>query len=373
MLITTEQELNKLMLTASQASAVALDTEFVWERTFYPALGLIQLAIGRDFYFIDPIAIKDLSALGELIANPAVTKILHDAQQDLTILKTATGATPVNIFDSRLAYGFCCGVSTLSLANLVEAVLDITLDKSATRTNWLQRPLSQEQLTYGADDVKYLTEVMDFIISQAEANNTITWLMEEMALYNNAELYAEIEPYEYYRKIRNTDRLKSRQLAILRELAGWREEVARRVDRPRGHILHNNTLIDMAYRVPRNIKELKTIKYLSPRALKQYGQALISCVEKAESTPVDALPAVAPKFARKSDAKLIISVIEAKAAAMNLDTALLATRKEINNILINPAEYTNKSRIFKGWRHQFMQDIYQNNEVATLMGMNGNQ
>lgn len=372
MLITTEQELNELMLTASQASAVALDTEFVWERTFYPALGLIQLAIGRDFYFIDPLAIKDLSALGKLLANPAVTKILHDAQQDLTILKTATGATPVNIFDSRLAYGFCCGASTLSLANLVEAVLGITLDKSATRTNWLQRPLSQEQLTYGADDVKYLTEVMNFILSQAEKNDTVAWLQEEMTLYNNPELYAEIEPFEYYKKIRNTDRLKSQQLAILRELASWREVVARSTDRPRGHIIHNNTLIDMAYRSPRSIKELKGINRLSPRAVNKYGQTLINCIEKANATPVAAQPLVAPKFARKSDAKLIINVIEAKAATLNLDPALLCTRKEINNILINSAEYAGKLRIFKGWRHEFMQDIYHNSEVGALMGINAN-
>jgi ribonuclease D len=369
MLITTEQELNELMQTASQAAAVALDTEFVWERTFYPALGLIQMAIGHDVYLIDPLAIKDMSTLGDLIANPKVIKILHDAQQDLTILKSATGANPVNIFDSRLAYGFCCAESTLSLAKLVEAILGITLDKSATRTNWLQRPLDQQQLIYAADDVKYLTEVMDYILTQAEKNNTKNWLLEEMTIYENPELYTEIAPTEYYRKIRNTDRLKSQQLAILRELASWRETVARKLDRPRGHIIHNNTLIDMAYRAPGTIQELKKINRLSSRAVDRYGKDLINCIENASKMPVDKLPMTAPKFAKKSDAKLIISLIEAKATAIGLDPALLCSRKEINNILINPAKQSAKSRIFKGWRHDFMQDIYQNSEVAALMGI----
>ncbi|MCK4982020.1 MAG: hypothetical protein KAS17_03800, partial [Victivallaceae bacterium] len=109
MLITTEHELKSLVSKALRMPAVALDTEFVWERTFYPQLGLVQLGIEQECYLIDPVAIKDLSPLGELIAEPSVTKILHDAQQDLTILKAATGASPKNIFDTRLAYGFCGG------------------------------------------------------------------------------------------------------------------------------------------------------------------------------------------------------------------------------------------------------------------------
>jgi ribonuclease D len=195
MLIASEQKLKELVSKARQATAVGIDTEFVWERTFYSQLGLIQLAIGQDCYLIDPVAIKDLSQLGELISDPSVTKILHDAQQDLTILKAATGAVPKNIYDTRLAYGFCSDSSTLSLSALLEKTLGIKLPKTETRANWLMRPLTDKMFEYACDDVKYSTKLLNYIMDSAEKQNTASWLKEELKIYDNASLYTEIAPY----------------------------------------------------------------------------------------------------------------------------------------------------------------------------------
>ena len=159
-MIDTTEKLHVLVERARKIDAVALDTEFVWERTYYPRLGLIQLALSREECFlIDPCALEDLSPLGELLADPTVVKIFHDASQDLAILRSATGAEPKSIFDTRLAAGFGGLSSTLSLAALVEILLDVKLKKTETRTNWLKRPLHPQQKDYALDDVRYLRKV----------------------------------------------------------------------------------------------------------------------------------------------------------------------------------------------------------------------
>jgi ribonuclease D len=369
MLITTESELKDLMSKALRAPAVALDTEFVWERTFYPQLGLVQLGIERECYLIDPVAIKDLSPLGELIAEPSVIKILHDAQQDLTILKAATGASPKNVFDTRLAYGFCSGSSILSLAALLEETLNVKLPKTETRANWLMRPLTDKMFDYACDDVRYLTELMNFIMAKAENQNTDLWLKEELKIYDSASLYKEINPREYFRKIKGIDQLKGTKLAVLLELAAWREKVARRKDRPRGHVIHNNILISLSYKCPRTLGDLNKIDRLSPGNIKTYGEDLIKCVEKGMNTPPELQPVEVSRLLQKKNARLIYEVIQPKAMSFNIDPALVCSRKELTMLLDSRdggGDYK-KSRIFRGWRNEFMQHVYENAGVAALL------
>lgn len=368
MLITTEHELKELVSRALQSPAVGLDTEFVWERTFYPQLGLVQLAIGHECYLIDPVVIKDLSPLGELISNPSVVKILHDAQQDLTILKTATGAKPKNIFDTRLAYGFCSDSSILSLSTLLEKTLNVSLPKTETRANWLMRPLTDKMFEYACDDVKYLTDLMNFIMDSAKKQNTDSWLKEELKIYDCSSFYAEINPQEYFRKVKGTDQLKGKKLAVLRELSAWREKTARRKNRPRGHIIHNNILIGLSYRCPKTIEELKNIDRLSPKAINMYGESLIKCVEKGMNTSSELQPAAASRLLNKKAARNIYEVIQQKATAFNIDSALVCSRKELT-ILLDSQESSNykKSRIFKGWRDEFMKYVYENTDIEALL------
>ncbi len=364
MLITTEHELEELITKALLAPAVGLDTEFVWERTFYPRLGLVQLAIEQKCYLIDPVAIKDLSSLGELISEPSVVKILHDAQQDLVILKAATGAEPKNIFDTRLAYGFCSDSSILSLSALLEKTLNISLPKTETRADWLMRPLTDKMVEYACDDVKHLTELMNFIIDSAEKQNTAVWLKEELKIYDCPSLYAEIAPDEYFRKIKGIDKLQSTNLAVLRELAAWREKTARQKDRPRGHIIDNNILLNLAYKCPGTLEDLKKINHLSPRNIKTNGEDLIKCVEKGMNTPPELQPAAVSRLIRKKAAKKIYEVIEQTALSFNIDPPLVCSRKELTMLLDSDSK---ESRIFKGWRAEFMQHIYKNTDIESLL------
>ena len=362
MMITTSAALIELTNKSLQATAVALDTEFVWERTFYPNLGLIQLAIGRDCYLIDPVAIEDLSPLGELLAAPNVIKILHDAQQDLTILRRATGANPVNIFDTRMASGFTGLPSTLSLMALLSETVQVDLAKTESRTDWIRRPLTDKQIEYARDDVFYLTEVMDEIIRRAKENGTLDWLQEEMKLFDNPEIYDEISPNLHYRKVKGSGRFRGKELAILQELAAWREIKAKKSNRPRGHVIHNDTLMDLTHKQPKSVEELKGIVRLSPKARERYGKTILSHISTAQEKPKEQWPVFhKPHLDRKQlkiESDLILNYIQGKASELNIDPALVASRKDLNSLLNREKPPTpDKHRILRGWRKEFMNEL----------------
>ncbi|MCK4982301.1 MAG: HRDC domain-containing protein, partial [Victivallaceae bacterium] len=221
---------------------------------------------------------------------------------------------------------------------------------------------------YACDDVKYLTELMNFITDKAVKQNTDSWLKEELKIYDSASLYKEISPQEYFRKIKGIDQLKGTKLAVLRELAAWREKTARRKDRPRGHIVHNNILISLAYKCPHRLGDLKKIERLSPKNINVYGEDLIKCIEKGMNTPSELQPGPMSKLSQKKAARMIFEVIQQKALSFNIDPAVVCSRKELNILLESrgDADYK-KSRIFKAWRNEFMQQVYENIETAALL------
>lgn len=359
-MIDSGEKFDRLMARASTAKAVALDTEFVWERTFYPDLGLVQLAIGRECHLIDPLAIKNLTALGELLANPAVVKILHDAQQDLTILKQATGATPKSIFDTRLGYGFCGRPAILSLAGLLAETVKIELPKTESRTDWLKRPLTTAQIEYAEDDVKHLCEVMDIIMALAADKGNGDRLAEEMKIFDNPALYDEIEPLEAFRKIKGHQKLKTQGLAVLRELAAWREMTARKVNLPRNFVLHNNVLMDLAWMACRENNFTNGIPQLTPKQNTRYGTQIINAIKRGMTVPKEQCPKKTPDGRRddalKARVKKLTRLVDEKAEAHEIDPGLVATRKELGQMIEPESGADNDSRVKQGWRAEFLAD-----------------
>ena len=233
-LITTSAGLEQVVERLQHADAVAVDTEFFWERTFYPILGLVQLATADGAcWLIDTVRIKDIRALGPVLASPEVTKVLHDAPQDLGILARATGALPQTVFDTRLACGFAGFNSTSSLQALLRQALGIELSKAETRSDWLRRPLSANQVRYAADDVLHLLPLREFLLARCASDAVRGWLSEDLARLDDPELYRDRDPRLMYLRVKGSSRLEARQLAILRELGAWREEEARQRARRR--------------------------------------------------------------------------------------------------------------------------------------------
>ncbi len=357
-MIHTAQALAELVERALDCERVALDTEFVWNRTYYPQLGVIQLALASDdCHLIDPVAIADLSPLGALLEHAAVELILHDAQQDLAILRRVTGASPRNVFDTRCAAGLANMSSTTSLADLLEQTLGAVLDKTETLTNWVRRPLSESQLAYAIEDVRYLHEVRDVLRARVEEIGRSTWLVEEMAAYDDPRLYEERDPREQFTRVKGMGRASSRELAILRELAAWREEEAQRRDQPRNRVLTDETLVLLARRKPQSLEELGRLRVLGKH---RYDRCILEQIRRGLAVPNEECP---PRPRRPHLDK---EVVERKLAqsmnylrwqsdAARIDAPFVAARAEVRNLVIDAVAATAEDhRLLRGWRRDFI-------------------
>ncbi len=359
-MITTTEELLALMERAHNTDAIALDTEFVWERTYYPQLGLIQLALSNEECFlIDPCALKDLSPLGKLLADPAVVKIFHDAPQDLTILRSATGHDPQNIFDTRLAAGFAGLTSTLSLSALVERLLDIKLEKTETRTNWLQRPLNQKQTEYALDDVRYLRAVRVLLLARILPETT-RWLDEELSLLNDPDNYTGIEDEKRYIKIKGAGSLDRKSLATLQLLGTWREQEARKKNRPRGHIIKDTVLTSIAKEQLNSHDAIVNCGEISAKTVKQYGDKLIQLVAEGSASKEgdwpDSLRHIKLTSQETAELNSLHNYIVLKSDVHGIDPALVGNKSELKTLIKHSPE---TSRQNGGWRKLFLAELHQ--------------
>jgi len=362
--ISTQQDLNALMTRAMHTDAVGIDTEFVWERTYFPQLGLIQIALSDEECFaIDPTTIKDLTPLGKLMANKDVVKILHDAPQDLTILHEATGIAANNIFDTRLAAGFAGLSSTCSLSRLIQDLLDTTLNKSETRTNWLNRPLSAKQLTYALDDVRYLRAARIILLGQIIGPKVKDWLKEELALLSTPEHLNKVQDSKRYKKIKGVNKLDREGLAIAKEICTWREHVGRKLDRPRGHVIKDDVIMDIATLKPESDEELSETR-LSPKAYSRYSSDIVNIINTIKKSSPQDFPFAQQRLQLSATEKTaheeLKKFITLKGDVLGIDPALLGNTNELKGYI--KSIYSGKARHTRqtlGWRKEFLKDFYQ--------------
>ena len=364
-MITSTEALRAVVERARATDAVAIDTEFIWTRTYLPRLGLVQLALSdEDCHLLDPLAIEDLTPLGILLADQNVLKILHDAPQDLGILHQATGYVPKNIFDTRLAAGFAGLPATLSLGNLIQELLDITLTKTETRTNWLKRPLDHEQIDYALDDVRYLRAARIILINRIIGPEIKSWLQEELDLLNLPENYNGLNSNNRYRKIRGAKSLDAAGLSVLRELSLWREQTARKKDRPRGHILPDAVLIEIGRQRPATLEELKTKTSISAKAAERWGTTLLAAVKAGLACPADSRPHPdrSIRLNRKNSVMLdrLNEFIQLKSKVQGIDPMLMGNSTELKMLvkILNKSCKTQLVRQMEGWRKAFLNDFF---------------
>lgn len=356
-MIDTPQALAELVDRALTKECVALDTEFVWNRTYYPKLGVIQLALaGDDCHLIDTVALEDLSPLGAVLEHSDIELILHDAVQDLTILRQATGAFPRNIFDTRCAAGFANMSSTTSLAELLANTIGVALEKTETRTDWTQRPLSDKQLAYAIEDVCYMHEVRDVLRQRVAKIGRNQWLAEELAAYDEPSPYEERDPREQYLRVKGAGRATPRERAILRELAAWRELEARRRDRPRSHVLADETLVYLSRRKPQAREDLDRIRGLNPQ---RDGQRILAEIARALEVPDDECP---QRPRRRCDEEIVerklaesMGHLRQQSVEAQIDAPFVAARAEVRSLILDAADAAPEDhRLLRGWRRAFV-------------------
>ena len=354
-MIDNEQGLAGRVDEARRLGVAAIDVEMVWERTFYPALGVIQLGFSRrECHLVDAVALEGrLAPLGELLSGPAV-KVLHDAPQDLTVLRMATGASPRSIFDTRIAAGFAGLPHTVSLRDLLRELFAVELEKTETRTDWLRRPLSPTQTGYAEDDVRYLVEAREEILRRARDAGVEGWLEEEMAGLDDPALYEERDPREAFRRVKGYGKLKGRELAVLREVAAWREAAARELDRPRGQVASDKLLLLLAHRQPSEMEGLREIRGLR-RHLRTRGDALLRAVRAGLDLEPGAWPCGPPRIrhtrAMEMRSRAASERVKERASARGIDPGLVATRGEVRSLVREgPGKESGTNRLAGGWR-----------------------
>jgi ribonuclease D len=357
-MISKTEDLQALYDASKQAGLAALDTEFVWERTYYPILGLLQLGMGRDDnHLIDTPQVRDASPMASLMADASIVKILHDAPQDLTIIHTFCGHLPSNVFDTRLAAGFAGMSSTLSLAALVEELCGVTLDKSATRTNWLRRPLSTVQLDYAIDDVKYLPEIRDILLSRLNDQQT-AWLNEEHAALCAPSNFEEIDTSLVYKKVKGTRDVPKEHRGVLIALAEWRETEARRSDRPRGHVLDDRHLTQIAQLAPVEMDKLQEAMKDMPHALKSLQPDLLNSIAEGLAASGIERGEPWPRVDRnrlREAGNVLRKLADERALEVGIDSMLLGSRKDLEAVFYSAlGAPANGNRLLRGWRRELI-------------------
>lgn len=272
---------------------VALDTEFMRVDTFYPIAALLQVGDGEAVWLIDPLKIGDWAPFAALLEDPVVVKVLHSCSEDLEVFRRLTGSCPQPLFDTQIAAGYLGIGFSMGYSRLVKELLGLDLPKDETRSDWLQRPLSDMQVRYAAEDVQHLCEVYAKLDGRLSADKR-AWLLED-----GAELVAAqgevCDPQEAWREVKLAWRLNGQQLAVLRALCAWREEQARLRDQPRNRILRERSLWPLARLQPRDAVSLARIEDMHPRTVRQDGEALLGLIARAAALPVEQWPEPLPE------------------------------------------------------------------------------
>jgi ribonuclease D len=351
--IDTREALNRFCDQLHDVDWIALDTEFLREKTYYPKLCLLQVATPDQVACIDPIAIEDLSPVLEILFDPAVTKVLHSGRQDLEIFYHIAGKVPSPVFDTQIAALMLGYPEQVGYASLVKGELGVELDKLHTRADWSLRPLSPEQLRYAADDVVYLVAIYQRLCEKLAALGRSDWLLEDFQRLTNSDLY-ENAPGNAWLKVKGGNRLRGNSLSVMQSLARWREQTARQKDRPKGWILRDDALIDIARHRPDSLAALGKIRGLGEGLVRNSGKNIIELVKEATGTPPVPFPDKGKHTALSTDQNaqvdVMMALVRLSGEQNDLNPAVLATRKQLEMLALGDTQST----VVQGWRNRLV-------------------
>ncbi|QJT81207.1 ribonuclease D [Kosakonia sp. MUSA4] len=360
-MITTNDGLATLCEAASAFPAIALDTEFVRTRTYYPQLGLIQLFDGEHTALIDPLTITEWAPFRDLLINTQVIKYLHAGSEDLEVFLNAFGVQPQPMIDTQILAAFCGRPLSWGFAAMVEEFTGLTIDKSESRTDWLARPLTERQCDYAAADVWYLLPIADKLMAETRAAGRLEAALDEcrLMMQRRQEVLA---PEEAWREIGNAWQLRTRQLACLRLLADWRLRKARERDLAVNFVVREENMWAVARYMPSSMGELDSIG-LSGSEIRFHGKTLLALVAQAQELPEEELPEPLLNLmdmpGYRKAFKAIKALVQTISESHNISVELLASRRQINQLLnwhwkLKPQNTL--PELISGWRGELMAD-----------------
>ena len=336
------------------APVVALDTEFVGENSYYPLLEVVQVGIDGFAALIDFQAVPRLDPLFPVLHDPAVEKVFHAGSQDLEIFLSLAGKPVTPVFDTQVGAAMVGYGPQIGYAKLVEQITRRHLKKSQTVTDWSRRPLTPAQISYALDDVRHLLPVHRHLVDRLKRMGRLEWIREELTRLERPETFAKLADRETYRRVSGGSLLEPRELAILRELAAWREGEARARNSPRQRIVSDDVLVEVARNAPRDHQGLQNFRRLWARDRKRYGDELLQAVERGMACPESELPE-RRRAPRTRVAPGVIDLLEAflrsRAERDSMSPSMLATKGDLQALIDDPrGPAAQELPILNGWR-----------------------
>jgi ribonuclease D len=332
----TPAAVDRFLNEISDAKEIALDTEGASFHRFLDRIYLLQISTRDRSAIIDPLPIGSPAKLGDLLQSNAVEVVFHDADYDLRLLHQDYGWHVTNIFDTRIASQLL-GIKSFGLAALLEQFFDVKLDKKHQRADWSMRPLSADMLEYAAQDTRYLLQLRDQMKGELERRGRLDWAQEEFARLEGTRWEAE-DSMEGFLRLKGARDLSRRELAVLREVANWRDTVAAQLDRATFRVMGNEALFELARRAPRSVSELSAIKGMPKGMIERAGADIVAAVRRGMEAPEAELP----KFPRGQrwnkdrdfDDRVarLKAVRDAAATRLDLDPGVLCSRERLENI-----------------------------------------
>ncbi len=344
---------------------IGLDTEFLWERTYSPQICLAQLNVGGQVYLADPLEGVDLAPIAELISDPDVQVVMHAPHADLVAFALRHGADPVNTFDTQLAAGFVGLSAGLAYEKLVHEVTRRRVQPSESFTDWSRRPLGEKQLRYAGEDVEHLFAMTDTITERLRERGREQWMIEELSRrFDGADRFVT-QPEEAWRKVGRRGKLGAGDLAVLREVAAWRERLARHRDLPVGWIAKDPTLIEIARRKPRTAKDLQRVRGVDGSMKQRDLQELLDVIERgrnAEPITEDGPAPIRGVRRRTAIAKgLATALLRARCEAEEMAPELVGTSSDVEDLITwisaGSPEDAPRPFLLRGWREPFGLDL----------------
>ena len=316
---------------------IAVDTEFFRETTYYPQLALVQIATDSIVACIDPLAFDARPALQKILLNQNITKIFHSCSQDMEVLFYYLGAAPTSIYDTQIANALLTEHQQIGYASLVENELGVQLDKSQTRTNWLQRPLTKAQIQYAGDDVLYLYQLHKILDEKLHATGRNSWFDQESSNLATDESSFQVAADKLWQRVKGSTRLNRKQLAIVQSIAQWREQLAQQKDKTRRKVLADDVIIQLALQPPENTVILEQLISGKCKLEPQHKQQLVLAIETALQSPEETWPD--NRFTlldneQKSLLKTLQQLVTTKAEELNISSAMLYTKKDLEKLVL---------------------------------------
>lgn len=350
MYVTDDEGLRELVACMRTAPAVGIDTEFMREKTYFARLCLIQLATDDVAAIVDPLKVRDMSPLCELFTDESVVKVFHAGGQDLEIFYRICGHAMAPIFDTQVAATLAGFPQQVGYGALVHEMLDVKLDKGDSYTDWGKRPLSDTQIEYALNDVRYLPEMFRRLSAQLEEGGRMEWLASDFQRLEDPATY-EIRPHEQWRRVKRISSLNRRQLAVAREVAAWRENEAIRRDVPKRWVVGDESIVEIARRMPKTPEELADIRGVSDKIGKSSVQGLLDAVVTGTEVSEDDLPTLTKRRRLNGDVDgavdLMVALVRLRAREHGVAMPLLASREDLERLAGGERD---GNALLEGWR-----------------------